>query len=112
MMNWIDLNSEDQLTAINELSKIRPQVIFKHSTRCSISSMAKSRLERNVQPETSDFYFLDLIKYRSLSNKIAEHFSVHHQSPQILLIKNTACVYDESHGGIQMDEIAEQIALN
>ena len=111
-MNWIDLNNVKQLADIKELSKTRPQVIFKHSTRCSISSMAKSRLERNMQPDTGDFYFLDLIKYRPLSDQIAEDFSVHHESPQILLIKNTECVYEESHSGIQMDEISEQIALN
>ena len=111
-MNWIDLNNAGQLAAIKELSKIRPQLIFKHSTRCSISSMALSRMERKEQPETSDFYFLDLIKYRSLSNKIAEDFEVNHESPQVLLIKNTECVYDESHSGIQMDEITEQILAN
>ena len=111
-MNWIDLNNAQQLTDIKELSKARPQVIFKHSTRCSISTMAKSRLERNEQPEAGDFYFLDLIRYRSLSNQIAEDFAVAHESPQILLIKNTECVYEESHSGIQMDEILEQIALN
>lgn len=74
--------------------------------------MAKSRLERNEQPESGDFYFLDLLRYRSLSNQIAEDFAVTHESPQILLIKNTECVYEESHNGIQMDEIMEQIALN
>jgi bacillithiol system protein YtxJ len=111
-MNWIDLNNSQQLAELKELSKARPQVIFKHSTRCSISTMAKSRLERNEQPETGDFYFLDLIKYRSLSDKIAEDFAVTHESPQVLLIKNTECVYEESHSGIQMDEIIEQITLN
>lgn len=111
-MNWIDLSQIQQLAEIKELSKIRPQIIFKHSTRCSISSMAKNRLERNAQPETSDFYFLDLIKYRALSNKIAEDFAVVHESPQVLLIKNTECIYEESHSAIQMDEITEQIALN
>jgi bacillithiol system protein YtxJ len=111
-MNWIELNNAQQLADIKELSKARPQVIFKHSTRCSISTMAKSRLERNEQPQTSDFYFLDLIRYRSLSNQVAEDFAVTHQSPQILLIKNTECVYEESHSGIQMDELIEQIALN
>lgn len=111
-MNWIDLNSAEQLAYIKELSKTRAQVIFKHSTRCSISSMAKSRLERNAQPQTGDFYFLDLLKHRSLSDQIAEDFSVNHESPQILLIKNTECVYEESHSGIEMDEITEQIALN
>jgi bacillithiol system protein YtxJ len=109
-MNWIDLNNIRQLAGIKELSKTRPQIIFKHSTRCSISTMAKSRLERNGQPESGDFYFLDLLKHRSVSDQIAEDFKVIHQSPQILLIKNTECVYDESHSGIQMDEIAEQMA--
>lgn len=74
--------------------------------------MAKNRLERNEQPGSTDFYFLDLLKFRSLSNRIAEDFDVPHESPQVLLIKNTVCVYDESHSGIQMDEIAEQMILN
>jgi bacillithiol system protein YtxJ len=109
-MNWIDLNNIRQLAEIKELSKTRPQVIFKHSTRCSISTMAKSRLERNVQPDSGDFYFLDLLKHRSISDQVAEDFAVTHESPQVLLIKNTECVYEESHSGIQMDEITEQMA--
>ncbi|MEO7308211.1 MAG: bacillithiol system redox-active protein YtxJ [Ferruginibacter sp.] len=108
-MNWIDLISADQLTEIKELSITRPQVIFKHSTRCGTSSMIKNRLERDKQPENCDFYFLDLVKYRSLSNKIALDFAVSHKSPQVLLIKNMECVYEESHNGIRMDELAEQI---
>lgn len=109
-MNWIDLNSVQQLADIKELSKTRPQVIFKHSTRCSISSMAKSRLERSEQPDTGDFYYLDLIKHRSISDKIAEDFAVTHESPQVLVIKNTECVFEESHSGIDMDEIALQMS--
>ena len=108
-MNWIDLHSADQLTEIKELSRTRPQVIFKHSSRCGTSSLVKNRLERDKQPENCDFYFLDLIKHRALSNKIAEDFAVSHESPQVLLIMNAECVYEESHSGIQMDEIIEQI---
>jgi len=74
--------------------------------------MAKSRLERSEQLHAADFHYLDLIKYRSLSNKIAEDFSVNHESPQVLLIKNTECVYEESHSGIDMAEIAEQVNSN
>lgn len=109
-MNWISLTDEAQLTAIKELSKQKPQVIFKHSTRCNISSMVKSRLERGSVPNTADFYYLDLIQHRQLSAKIAEDFNVYHESPQVLLIKNGDCVYDESHNGISMDEILEQAA--
>lgn len=108
-MNWINLSNEEQLTAIRELSRTRAQVIFKHSTRCSASSLAKNRLERNDSPPGVDFYFLDLIKFRALSDKIASDFAVYHESPQVLLIKNLECVYDESHNGIRMDEIIEQL---
>ncbi|HEX2684288.1 MAG TPA: bacillithiol system redox-active protein YtxJ [Ferruginibacter sp.] len=108
-MNWIDLSRADQLTEIKELSRTRPQVIFKHSTRCFISSIVKKRLESDEQPQGCDFYFLDLVRHRALSNKIAEEFKVVHESPQVLLIKKEECIYDESHEGIRMDEIIEMI---
>lgn len=107
-MNWIEITQESQLTDVKEKSKAKPQLIFKHSTRCSISSMAKSRLERGTTPDGIDFYYLDLIKYRNISQKIVDEFDVSHESPQVLLIKNGVCVYDESHSGISMDEIAQQ----
>jgi bacillithiol system protein YtxJ len=109
-MNWIPLTELAQLDLIKKQSFDSPQVIFKHSTRCSISSMALNRLERETPPSNTDFYFLDLIKYRAISNEIAEQFNVYHESPQILIIKNGECVYDESHQGISMFEIAEQVA--
>ncbi|MES2332885.1 MAG: bacillithiol system redox-active protein YtxJ [Bacteroidota bacterium] len=108
-MNWIPLNKEEQLAQIREKSATVPQVIFKHSSRCGTSSMVLDRLERSKAPETIDFYFLDLIRHRDISNKISEEFKVFHESPQVLLIKNGECVYDESHMGIRMDELEEAI---
>jgi bacillithiol system protein YtxJ len=104
-MNWIPLSQEAQLDEIIANSNTVPQVIFKHSTRCSISSMAKNRLDRKEAPDGIKFYLLDLIKYRSLSNRIASDFGVSHQSPQVLVITNGKCIYNESHGGIDFDEI-------
>jgi bacillithiol system protein YtxJ len=109
-MNWISLNEPAQLELIKKQSFDQPQVIFKHSTRCSISSMAKSRLERNQFPKDIPFYFLDLIKHREISDSIEEQFLVDHESPQVLIIRNGECVYDESHSGINMDEILTQAA--
>ena len=106
-MNWITLNNISQLNNLQQQSYERPQVIFKHSTRCSISSMVLKRLEREGAPENIDFYFLDLIKFRDISNKVSDVFSVSHESPQILLIKKGECVYDESHYAISMDSITE-----
>jgi bacillithiol system protein YtxJ len=109
-MDWIELTNENQLEEIKKESSREPQVIFKHSTRCSISSMAKSRLERSDVPPGIKFHFLDLIRYRGLSNKIEAEFMVQHESPQILLIKNGECIYEESHSGISMAEIQEQVS--
>jgi bacillithiol system protein YtxJ len=108
-MNWIPLTSVDQLADIITRSANKPQVIFKHSTRCNISSMALNRLEREEQTDLVDFYYLDLLQYRPISAQIAETFQVEHASPQIILIKNGCCTYDESHMGISMDEILEQV---
>lgn len=107
-MKWVYLTTEAQLQDIVEKSAHTPQVIFKYSGRCSISDVAKTRLERKTAPASVDFYILDVIANRALSNKIANQFGVHHESPQVLLIKNAACIYDESHLGIRMDEIAAQ----
>jgi len=111
-MNWITLSENSQLETIREQSKTRPQVIFKHSTRCSVSQLVKSRLERNEAPAEVDFYYLDLISFRGVSNQVAETFRVYHESPQILLIKNGECVYEESHMSIDMNEILDQVSAN
>ena len=104
-MNWIPLTTETQLSEIKATSAEKPVVIFKHSTRCSISAVVKSRLERDTAPENIAFYYLDLIRFRELSNKIAVDYAIEHESPQVLLIRNGECVYDESHSGIRMDEL-------
>lgn len=109
-MNWTELTNNEQLEQLLTESRQQPVVIFKHSTRCSISAMALGRLQREEPPANARFYYLDVIASRPMSNRVAELFSVHHESPQVLLIKNGECVYEESHNGINMDEIAEQAA--
>jgi len=65
-MHWIHLTDEEQLKQILSKSQIRPQVIFKHSTRCSISSVALQRLQRVSQPSNIDFYFFETDKIINL----------------------------------------------
>jgi bacillithiol system protein YtxJ len=67
--------------------------------------MALDRFERAATPEMVDFHYLDLLNYKAISNEIASFFQVHHESPQVILIKNGECIYDESHYGIMMDEL-------
>ncbi|HRD37210.1 MAG TPA: bacillithiol system redox-active protein YtxJ [Bacteroidia bacterium] len=105
-MNWIALTSLDQLSEIDELSKIQPVMIFKHSTRCSISNMALSRVESKWNDETGvKAFYLDLLNYRDVSNAISSHYNVIHQSPQALLIINGKCTVHQSHSGINVNEL-------
>ena len=104
-MKWIPLHTETQLTEIMEKSAEIPQVIFKYSSRCSLSDLVRDRLERNSKLPQMEFYFLDLIAHRALSDMVARTFKVHHESLQVLVIRNGECIYDESHLGIRMDDI-------
>ncbi len=108
-MSWLPLQSIDQLATIQQESFNQPIVILKHSTSCSISVMALGRLDRSVFPSNALFYYLDLLKNRDISNALAANYNVVHESPQILIIKNGECIYDESHMGITMQAIEEVI---
>lgn len=107
-MNWITLNEEGQLDDIIHASSAKPQIIFKHSTTCPISSMAKSRLDRDKGDLAHyDVYYLDLLAYRSISNLIASKLEIHHESPQVIVIHNGEVSYDESHLDISVQDILE-----
>jgi len=110
MLKWTSLTEIDELQRIAERSFQKPQILFKHSTRCGTSSLVLNRLERASDIPDADFYMLDLIRYRDVSNKVAELFDVYHESPQVLLIKNCECHYEESHLGIDMYELSDQVA--
>lgn len=108
-MQWTPLTDSAQLEQISQDSFNHPIVLFKHSTRCSISDIAKSRLDRASQPDGMPFYYLDLIQYRAISNEIAQRFNVYHESPQVLIIHQGECIYDQSHTGITMDDILDNL---
>jgi bacillithiol system protein YtxJ len=107
-MNWNKLEDISDIDKINNLSKEHKVLLFKHSTRCSISSSALNRLERNWKDEDSEKlspYYLDLLKHRNVSNAIAELYAVEHQSPQVLVIKDGKCIYTETHYGISYEDL-------
>ena len=112
-MDWIELKDVETLNKIKTESADKPVVIFKHSIRCSISAAGLGRLERNWNKEEMaeiKYYFLDLINYRPVSQKVEEVFKVAHESPQLLIISNGACIYHASHMSINYGEIKNQLA--
>lgn len=98
-----NLTEAQQLVIIDEASKKKPQILFKHSTHCNISADALEEINK------SDFeiWFLDLLAYRSVSDEIAYHYNIIHKSPQILVIQDGKCIYNESHWRIKNEIIAE-----
>ncbi len=110
---WTEIRSTEEVHSIVEKSFSNPCLIFKHSTRCEISAMAKYRLESDWAFENSNIqpYYLDLLTHREVSRFIAEKFSIHHESPQVLLIVNGECVFDASHLDISVAEIQESLSV-
>ena len=108
-MRWNTLEEPSQIALIREESFEQPICIFKHSTRCSISSMAKFRLEGDwdFSEDKLKPYLLNVIQNRNLSLQIADDFQVHHESPQLLLIRDGECTYEESHLDISVEELHE-----
>ncbi|MFZ6012087.1 MAG: bacillithiol system redox-active protein YtxJ [Bacteroidota bacterium] len=111
-MQWTELKELQQLSEIKKESAEKPVLIFKHSTRCSTSRMTLERLERHWKAnDLKDIkpYFLDLLSFREISNTIADHFGVEHESPQILIIWKGESILDLSHLEINYDAIKKAI---
>jgi bacillithiol system protein YtxJ len=108
-VKYFELDKMEQFDEIDEISKTKPVVLFKHSTRCSISRMALKQFDAafNYPEEKIDWYLLDLLNHRDLSNEIASRYNVVHQSPQIVVIRNGKAVFNESHDSIAAEDLKQ-----
>jgi bacillithiol system protein YtxJ len=104
---WKTIESLQELQEAEKASFEKPLVLFKHSTSCSISSMAKSRLEGASDGSSPTIYYLDLLSHRDISNEIASRFKVRHESPQVVVLDNGKVQYHASHGAINMNDLVE-----
>lgn len=101
-MNWNLITSPQTVDEAIALSYQEKVVLFKHSTRCSISVAALNRIERDRGHfDGFKWYYLDLLAYRAASNYIAEKLAIEHESPQLLLVDHGKCVYHASHLSIR-----------
>lgn len=111
VVQWKLTNTEQSLDLIDEQSKLKPQIVFKHSTRCGVSSMVLRRFERQSHEVISgmDFHMVDLISNRDISNAIAARYGITHQSPQLIIVKNGTAVYNVSHYDITTVELEQYL---
>jgi bacillithiol system protein YtxJ len=98
-MAWNQLISQEQFEEAIQRSATKPQFFFKHSTRCIISKMALKEFERSgvIHSIKADFFLLDLLNYRGISNEISQRLNIIHQSPQAILISKNEVLYQETH---------------
>ena len=73
--------------------------------------MALNRLMRLESDfyQQADFYYLDLIAHRDVSAAIAERYHVHHESPQVIILKQGDATYDASHTEIAVAELMSEV---
>lgn len=106
-VNWIPLNDFKDLENVTNESFKKTVVLFKHSTRCSISRFALKQFENefDLPEESISLYFLDLLNFRAISNKIADDFQVMHQSPQMIVLKDGVVVFSSTHSDINANDL-------
>lgn len=111
-MTWIPLVDLAGIDRIKSASHEKPQLIFKHSTRCGISSSAKWRIDGDLEKldDKMDMHYLDLLSYRNISTAIADSFDVHHASPQIIVVHLGKAVLQASHSAIDPDSLLRKLA--
>ncbi|HET7360644.1 MAG TPA: bacillithiol system redox-active protein YtxJ [Salinimicrobium sp.] len=104
---WIPLTEINQLDEIEAESLNASVAIFKHSTRCGISKMVLRKFESEYSGDEkgAKLYFLDLLKYRGISNEIANRYGVRHESPQLIVLKGGKVVSHASHQAIEAEMV-------
>lgn len=106
-MNWKEITSIESVNLLKQESQQHPEkaiVIFKHSTRCGTSRMAKNLFESqwNISEQA---YLINVVESRAASNSLESVFGIPHESPQVLVIKNGVSIYDNSHDSIDAEEV-------
>ncbi|MFN8308665.1 MAG: bacillithiol system redox-active protein YtxJ [Chitinophagales bacterium] len=111
-MNWKELKAVQQVEDILNESQTRPVAIFKHSTRCSVSTMAKRSLESDWKGHENEIvpYFLDLLNHRDVSNSVSEKLNIRHESPQLILIRNGEVLYHAAHASVDFADMAMKLS--
>jgi bacillithiol system protein YtxJ len=104
---WKKIESENDLKRAIDQSFHHKIAIFKHSTSCFISKTVLKNFEKEIEnlEQKVELYYLDLLAYRPISNKIASDLDVTHQSPQLIVIENGKAIHNASHQDISVDQL-------
>lgn len=85
-------------------------VIYKHSPACGASRGAAMEIQRfmEARPDVA-VYRVDVLGDRPLSNEVARRLEVRHESPQVIVVRAGAAIWDTSHGGVRAASLVRQL---
>ena len=94
---FLPLTTPEQFDALVAASSPAVVVIYKHSPTCGTSAQAYDELESLLDDAPVDIHLVDVLASRALSQGIAAHTRVRHESPQVLVLRNGIVVWHASH---------------
>lgn len=86
----------------------RPLLIFKHSRSCGTSHVAQEELLAHLaeSPRDATYTALTVQEQRDLSDAIARHFALRHETPQALVVRDGKVAWSGSHFRVTASAIA------
>ena len=104
----IAIRSEEALQEMIQQSEGKPLVLFKHSTRCPISSAANEemkKIEADFQDRGITFGLIYVVENRDVSLSCANQVGIKHESPQVLVLQDKKVLWNQSHYAIRYDKL-------
>lgn len=100
----VRVDSQDML---DEVLAQPDAILYKHSSRCWLSLIARRQVERFASERAGPpVYQLDVVENRALSNRLATVLGVPHQSPQAIRLRDGRAVWSASHAAVTTAALA------
>ena len=112
MKSLSHLSDLDMLEAAIAESQHRPVLLFKHSRNCGISFEALDELRTHVERGTVDaaYKVITVQSHRGISDHVSRRLGIRHETPQAILLRDGAAVWNASHFRITADTLAKVLA--
>lgn len=106
-MGLPEISTPDEL---RELTRKPLAMVYKHSSTCPVSWSAHKQMQlfHAAHPQVP-LGMLTVQKDRALSNLIAGDTGIRHASPQVILYRDGRPVFDTSHEGVTVEDLADAV---
>ncbi|WP_054958349.1 bacillithiol system redox-active protein YtxJ [Paenibacillus dakarensis] len=112
MATMTKMTTDEQLLHALKISDQKAVLLFKHSTRCPISTRAYKEVQVYLQNEPNekiDYVMIDVIADRPISDAAAASLNVKHESPQVILVSQGVPVWHTSHSNITTEALRDKL---